>query len=421
MSDLAIDVRDLGKCYEISDRVAHRTMGEAVVAASRRSVKGLRGLLSKRGARERAPKRGMREFWALRDLSFRVAAGDIVGVVGRNGAGKSTLLKVLSRITEPTRGEAMIYGRVGSLLEVGTGFHPELTGRENIALNGAILGMRRREIARKLDEIVAFAEVQRFLDTPVKHYSSGMYLRLAFAVAAHLEQEILLIDEVLAVGDAAFQRKCIDKMGDVARQGRTVLFVSHNMGAIRSLCGSAVVLSEGSLAFAGEVRESINYYYRSIGALDVPEDADGIGAPAASRRRFGPLTLNGRRDGSAHQGEPLTIDSTLEVRDGVTGFTIFCIIEDMHGRGIVHAREESPTLGIVNPSAGQHAIRVTLPPLWLNPGLYSVSLKVLFWGEAASARHVSDPWPLDIVGSSAATDAVLHPHVSWDIAPAEPR
>ena len=203
-------------------------------------------------------------FWALRDVSFDVSRGEVVGVIGRNGAGKSTLLKVLSRITEPTEGEARISGRVGSLLEVGTGFHPELTGRENVFLNGAILGMKRREISRKFDEIVAFSEVEKFIDTPVKHYSSGMYVRLAFAVAAHLEPDILIVDEVLAVGDFAFQQKCLGKMGAVASGGHTVLFVSHNMGAIESLCDRGIVLEGGSVAFCGSQTEAVAHYHRTF-------------------------------------------------------------------------------------------------------------------------------------------------------------
>ncbi len=195
--------------------------------------------------------------WALRNVSFEVKHGEVVGIIGRNGAGKSTLLRILSRITKPTAGEALINGRVGSLLEVGTGFHPELTGRENIFLNGAILGMRKQEIARKFDEIVAFAETEKFLDTPVKHYSSGMYVRLAFSVAAHLEPEILIVDEVLAVGDVAFQQKCLAKINDFVEEGRTVLFVSHNLPAIRSLCSRALVLEYGEVQFEGDTAEAL--------------------------------------------------------------------------------------------------------------------------------------------------------------------
>ena len=210
------------------------------------------------------------EFWALKDVDFEIKRGEVVGIIGRNGAGKSTLLKILSRITEPTEGRVTINGRIGSLLEVGTGFHPELTGRENIYLNGAILGMRRAEIRRKFDEIVAFAEIEKFLDTPVKRYSSGMYVRLAFAVAAHLEPEILLVDEVLAVGDAEFQRKSLGKMSDVANGGRTVLFVSHNLAAVRSLCSRAFLFERGKLAFGGDVSAALTSYeraYRSSSGL----------------------------------------------------------------------------------------------------------------------------------------------------------
>ncbi|HEX4792719.1 MAG TPA: ABC transporter ATP-binding protein [Humisphaera sp.] len=253
MKDVAISIRGLSKAYTIShENIARRTFGEAVMRRIRRPL----------GDRRRAE-----TFWALRDVSFDVQCGEIVGVIGRNGAGKSTLLKVLSQITEPTSGKIRVYGHVGSLLEVGTGFHAELTGRENIFLNGAILGMTRRQIRRQFDAIVDFAEVEKFLDTPVKRYSSGMYVRLAFAVAAHLEPEILVVDEVLAVGDAEFQRKCLGKMRDVARGGRTVLFVSHNMGAIRSLCQSGVVLEKGKVAFIGGVEEAVAAY-RSAGTIE---------------------------------------------------------------------------------------------------------------------------------------------------------
>ena len=207
---------------------------------------------------------GANTFWALRNVSFEVNQGDVIGVIGRNGAGKSTLLKILSRITSPTEGEVKVRGRLATLLEVGTGFHPELTGRENIFLNGAILGMRKREIVRHFDEIVDFAEIEKFLDTPVKHYSSGMYVRLAFAVAAHLNPEVLIVDEVLAVGDLAFQKKCLGKMGEVSRGGRTVLFVSHNMAAVENLCSRAIVLSSGALHFDGSTKDAIQYYLNSL-------------------------------------------------------------------------------------------------------------------------------------------------------------
>jgi lipopolysaccharide transport system ATP-binding protein len=254
MTRLAIQAENLGKKYVLR----HQQEGRRYKAL-RDVIAGKAKSLVKLGARDALPAR--EEFWALRDVSFGVAPGEAVGIVGRNGAGKSTLLKLLSRITEPSAGSIRLRGRVASLLEVGTGFHPELTGRENVFLNGAILGMSRAEIKRKFDEIVAFAEVEKFLDTPVKHYSSGMYTRLAFAVAAHLEPEILIVDEVLAVGDAEFQKKCLGKMQAVSQsEGRTVLFVSHNMGAVTTLCRTAVWLQSGKVVQIGSAREVVNEY-----------------------------------------------------------------------------------------------------------------------------------------------------------------
>ncbi|QOV90641.1 ABC transporter ATP-binding protein [Humisphaera borealis] len=250
MGDIAISVNGLGKRYQLGAAAVprYKTVRDAIMQTAGRLIRHGRRPAS------REP------FWALKDVSFEVKRGQVVGIIGRNGAGKSTLLKILSRITEPSEGGADIHGRVGSLLEVGTGFHPELSGRENIFLNGAILGMRRSEITRKFDEIVAFAEIEKFIDTPVKHYSSGMYMRLAFAVAAHLEPEILIVDEVLAVGDAEFQKKCLGKMGDVARGGRTVLFVSHNMQAVQQLCTSGIVLLRGQTCFTGAADAAVQHY-----------------------------------------------------------------------------------------------------------------------------------------------------------------
>src|SRR5437773_3405766 len=237
MSEIAIRTHELGKRYTLGlHQRGYDTLRDSIAHAARRSMQKVRG---------RRPPRHGDDLWALRDLSLTIRKGEVVGLIGHNGAGKTTTLKILSRITEPSSGWADVTGRVGSLLEVGTGFHPELTGRENVFLNGAILGMRRAEIRRRFDEIVAFAEVERFLDTPVKRYSSGMQVRLAFAVAAHLESEILLVDEVLAVGDAAFQRKSLGKMGEVAQQGRTVIFVSHNLAIIQALCERGVLLERG--------------------------------------------------------------------------------------------------------------------------------------------------------------------------------
>lgn len=258
MSDTAIRVQNLGKRYRIGERVEP---GGLLVDQIVRSVKRPFQQAAKRLNRTNANgESDPAQIWALRDVSFEIAHGEAIGIIGRNGAGKSTLLKILARITKPTTGRADLYGRVGSLLEVGTGFHPELTGRENIFLNGAMLGMHRAEIKRKFDEIVAFAEVEQFIDTPVKHYSSGMAVRLAFAVAAHLEPEILLVDEVLAVGDTAFQKKCLGKMGDVTRQGRTVLFVSHDLTSIQVLCQRAIRMAHGQVQGIGKVQDQITEY-----------------------------------------------------------------------------------------------------------------------------------------------------------------
>lgn len=253
MSDTVIEVENLSKLYHIGEvQEKYMTLRDTIATALVKPIHFFRGFRSAHQSGE--------TLWALKDVSFNIRRGEIVGIVGRNGAGKSTLLKILSRITEPTQGRVVIHGRVGSLLEVGTGFHPELTGRENVYLNGAILGMKRKEIDQKFDQIVAFSEVEKFINTPVKHFSSGMYLRLAFAVAAFLEPEILLVDEILAVGDAAFQKKCLGRMEEVSREGRTVLFVSHNMQAIRSLCAKGILLNQGEISMEGTASKVIDYY-----------------------------------------------------------------------------------------------------------------------------------------------------------------
>jgi lipopolysaccharide transport system ATP-binding protein len=278
MSDIAIRVEDLGKQYHIGgpQKTYHRLgdqVADILMSPFRRAGKLLRGQAT--GAAELDE-----TIWALKNISLEIKHGEVLGIIGRNGAGKSTLLKILSQITEPTEGYADIYGRVGSLLEVGTGFHPELTGRENIYLNGAILGMRKGEIERKFDEIVAFSGIEKFIDTPVKHYSSGMYVRLAFSVAAHLEPEILLVDEVLAVGDIAFQRKCLGKMDDVAQQGRTVLFVSHNLGLIQTLCQRGILLQQGSVIADGKITEAVDTYLQTLEQIrsqDLSERTDRKG------------------------------------------------------------------------------------------------------------------------------------------------
>lgn len=257
----AIRIENLGKQYRLGPREKYKALRDVLTESVASPFRRLgRVLVGQKNDKTPANE----NFWALRDVSLEINHGDVVGLIGRNGSGKSTLLKILSRITEPTEGRAQVYGRVGSLLEVGTGFHPELTGRENIYLSGAILGMKEKEITRHFDEIVAFAEIEPFLDTPVKRYSSGMYVRLAFSVAAHMETEILLVDEVLAVGDVAFQKKCLGKMSQVNRSGRTVLFVSHNMSAVENLCARAVVLQDGRVTFEGTSKEGTQFYLRSM-------------------------------------------------------------------------------------------------------------------------------------------------------------
>ena len=272
MSDLAITCEGLGKRYCIGEHERYRTLRQAIADAAAAPLRRLR-----KGS-PRCPQ-ARPTIWALQNVSLAIQHGEVVGVIGRNGAGKTTLLKVLSRITEPTRGWACIRGRIGSLLEVGTGFHPELTGRENIFLNGAILGMTRAEITRKFDQIVAFAEVDKFIDTPVKRYSSGMYVRLGFAVAAHMETEILLVDEVLAVGDAQFQKKCFERMRTVSSEGRTILFVSHNMAAMRGICQSGIVLENGHVKAWGEINEVVDGYLAGLAA-------DIVGAQTIEMERF---------------------------------------------------------------------------------------------------------------------------------------
>lgn len=266
MTELAVSIRNLSKCYKLGTIGRHTLVEEAqywwhkIRGQDPRQYMNKIGYTATEARRVKAEMEGNPEFWALKDITFDVQPGEVVGIIGRNGAGKSTLLKILTRITEPTFGEAIINGRIASLLEVGTGFHPELTGRENIYMNGAILGMKKREIDLKLEEIVTFSELETFIDTPVKRYSSGMYVRLAFAVAAHLEPEILLIDEVLAVGDASFQEKCLGKMKDVTYKGRTILFVSHNMVAVKSLCNRGIYIKDGTIDFMGSSEKVVERY-----------------------------------------------------------------------------------------------------------------------------------------------------------------
>jgi len=320
MSGYAISVSDLSKKYQIrGPKTAHAysTLRDTISNGVKAPFRRIRQIV--RGERVSASQNS-ESFWALDGVTFDIRPGEIIGLVGRNGAGKSTLLKILSRIVEPTRGQAEIHGRIGSLLEIGTGFHPELTGRENIYLYGALLGMRHREIERKYDEIVAFAEIERFLDTPVKHYSSGMYMRLAFAVAAHLETEILFVDEVLAVGDGRFQRKCMAKMEDVGHQGRTVIFVSHNMAAVTRLCPRAILLEKGRIRDDGPAHEVVGRYLSSglaCGAVRTWDDpARAPGGDVARLRAVRVETIDGAIAETFDMAEPICIAMEFDVIKG---------------------------------------------------------------------------------------------------------
>ncbi len=383
MSDTVIRVENLGKKYIIGHQQQERYTALRDVIAN-----GAKGLLKPfRNGKSKA-QNNYEEFWALKDVSFEIKQGDRVGIIGRNGAGKSTLLKILSRITEPTTGRINIKGRVASLLEVGTGFHPELTGRENIFLNGAILGMGKAEIKHKFDEIVAFAEVEKFLDTPVKRYSSGMYVRLAFAVAAHLEPEILVVDEVLAVGDAQFQKKCLGKMKDVAGEGRTVLFVSHNMGAIESLCEQGVFLINGHINFLGNAKEAITRY----STHNSSSSSGFVDLTGRKIERYGPknyaclkslslLNSDGNPVETLRMGEPALLRLEIDFKSAGEGFEIGIAICNVYGVSLhylISNWEES----LVIPSQGIHKIEVKVPSIQLFPGEYLVNTWVKQQGGA---------------------------------------
>jgi lipopolysaccharide transport system ATP-binding protein len=336
---------------------------------------GMSSLFSrqKRRKKSRAPE----YVWALRDVSFDVGEGEVVGIIGPNGAGKTTLLKMLSRITEPTEGEARIRGRVGALLEVGAGFHPELTGRENILLNGAVLGMRRAEILRRFDEIVAFSEVERFIETPVKRYSSGMLVRLAFAVAAHLDPEVLVVDEVLAVGDAAFQKKCLGRMGEVATSGRTVLFVSHNMGAVRSLCQRALVLDKGAIVFDGSAADAVTAYMSEVGRIEgggeihwTPRDPSRPHTKEISLSRLRLVAPSGRSQSVFDTDTPIRVEITYEVTAPVRGARFGLAVQTPEGELVFQTTDHN-----IRPEAetpGRYRSSATIPARFLNRRSYSI-------------------------------------------------
>jgi lipopolysaccharide transport system ATP-binding protein len=375
MADLAIRVNNLGKQYRIGiEREQYQTLRDNLASAIAAPFRAAKSFFT---PMDREKLRSLDKIWALKDVSFEVQKGQILGIIGRNGAGKSTLLKILSRVTEPTEGQAEIRGRVGSLLEVGTGFHPELTGRENIYLNGAILGMKRIEIDRKFDEIVDFSEVEKFIDTPVKRYSSGMYLRLAFAVAAHLEPEILVVDEVLAVGDAEFQRKCLGKMTDVAQEGRTVLFVSHNMSAILRLTRETILLDKGRLVLRAPTSEVVDTYISGNFSKSGERfwDLDEIPTQAAPFRpiSFKVCDVNGHVLDTVRSTEPVYLEVEYALDQEITGLRVGIYLMTARGEYAftsfdTDGPEKYEKFGVRK--AGHYISRCTIPADFLNEGRY---------------------------------------------------
>jgi lipopolysaccharide transport system ATP-binding protein len=368
---VAIKVEGLGKKYILRHQVAGRSRYVA-----------LRDVLADKAAslfkRRSSSDERREEFWALKDVSFEIKQGEAVGIIGRNGAGKSTLLKLLSRITKPTQGRIEIEGRVASLLEVGTGFHPELTGRENIFLNGAILGMHRAEIKRKFDEIVAFAEVEKFLDTPVKRYSSGMYMRLAFAVAAHLEPEILIVDEVLAVGDAEFQKKCLGKMSHVAQDGRTVLFVSHNLQAIRQMCKNVILLKQGKIAAVGAAHVGINLYLEQnatayLGATDLETHPRQRPPEAGKLLSLKFLNQQGEPVSQVKSAEDLMVEVRFRINQPTDSLDIPMAI--VHTEGIkIFSEAYSDQFKKLRLDVGEYVVRFSIPLRFLKLESYSLAI-----------------------------------------------
>ena len=378
MSLLAVHVEKLSKLYQIGPAETYATIRESLMEAFAAPFRRAREKLQ---SSNRQVCSISDTIWALKDVSFEIKQGEIVGIIGRNGAGKSTLLKILSRITEPTDGFAEIHGRVGSLLEVGTGFHGELSGRENIYLNGAILGMRKTEIGRKFDEIVAFAEVEKFIDTPVKRYSTGMYLRLAFAVAAHLEPEILIVDEVLAVGDASFQNKCIGKMGAVAKEGRTVLFVSHNVAAVKSLCSRAILLDRGQVDCDGRVDDVVDRYVMAnsnvLNSGAIPDDAERIGTGEAKLRSVQLANISCNPVSELYFGQPFRVTLGFDVLTNIRDVFVEVNIGKPDGTEVVFSTTVDEGQRPMDLTTGRYQVNAEFDIVLL-PGRYSIGLGIHF-------------------------------------------
>jgi lipopolysaccharide transport system ATP-binding protein len=429
----AIRARNVGKKYLImhQQRERYQSLRDSLAAVFNKAVfNNVLGGMSGRHGVSRTGDNDREQFWALDGVDFEIAQGERVGIIGRNGAGKSTLLKVLSRITEPTTGSVAIRGRVASLLEVGTGFHPELSGRENIFLNGAILGMTKEEIKRKFDAIVAFSEIEKFLDTPVKRYSSGMYVRLAFAVAAHLEPEILIVDEVLAVGDSAFQKKCLGRMGEVSREGRTVIFVSHNMSAVRQLCDRAMVIDGGNKVFDAEVGAAISHYQNVL----LADGDNGSRNPVAFAKSSAGLPVwipsvcvrdvQGRYSLMVEYEDGFDASFEVRIEEASKDYYSALLLHDMYGNNVIFATDEDlaepPIAGV---ATGAYRYDISVPGKLLKPGSYLITAMVglkrkgkIDRRDAAIRVEVVDTRTRRGTRQLYRSTAVVAPEISWRLA-----
>ncbi len=405
MPNIDVRISHLSKKYVLKQSKGYKTLRDSIILSALSPFKKSAKRAAKRVSSDE-------DMWALRNINIEIQRGDVVGIVGRNGAGKSTLLKILTRIIEPTEGHAEIRGKTTSLLEVGTGFHQELTGRENIYLNGSILGMKRNEINRRFDEIVDFSGVSKFLDTPVKHYSTGMRVRLAFSVAAHLRPDILFIDEVLAVGDFEFQQKCLSKMKEVASDGRTVLFVSHNLASIKEMCDTCIFLEGGELKYHGPVDEGLAMYFSSF----TDESAeDGLVSGWRNIR----IEVNGEDSSTINREHPFSVRADINLAEDFLDGHFFFKVKASTGNAIVRERVNWQDLFSGSPVAGRYHVGVDLPALWLAPGIYVVH----FWFtgsrmDGEEKRCQSPQVMLNVAGSFRGLDysrVLLYPPVHWNV------
>ncbi|MBN1980598.1 MAG: ABC transporter ATP-binding protein [Chitinivibrionales bacterium] len=387
MSQTVITAEHISKKYRLAERSGYATLRDLVYENLRQKIIGLRKKLSRgvNGCRDESGKNDKKTVWALQDISFTVNQGDVIGLIGKNGSGKSTLLKILSKITAPTSGRAVLRGRVGSLLEVGIGFHPELTGHENIYLYGAILGMNRWEITRKFDEIVAFAGLEKFIDTTVRHYSSGMYLRLAFAVAAHLETEILLVDEVLAVGDAQFQKKCLGKIGAISKEGRTIFFVSHNMVAVRNLCTKVLWIQNGRMHRSGDTAEVTESYLKEVLRADTIDDLDKIihalPPDPVFRLRTIRILQDGRPGTVVVNNKPVEVEIGYSVLQSTPGFRVLFDILDDERNILVRSYHDDAAQAPEQIPSGDYVSRAIIPAHFLAPLEYEINVNMIIVGQ----------------------------------------